>query len=123
MLLTIITGVIIIVLGIAHIIYGESRLIPRIKNSSSNKLIISSSRIMSFQGGILLLCTGALQLLSGLNVIELTGVSAYIPLAIILINFGTYLLIAITAHREVFQETIPQVIIFTFLVVLLFIDL
>lgn len=78
---------------------------------------------MSFQGGILLLCTGALQLCAGLNIVELTGISAYIPLAILLINFGTFILIAMTAHREVFQETVPQVIIFSVLIVLLIIDL
>ena len=111
-------GILIILMSIAHNIYGEKKQIPQLKKITDDRVIIGSLRIMVFQGGILLFAVGTIQLLVSAGMIQLTGISAYFPVGIVLINFLTSLMIAIVMHREVLQFTIPQFSIFSIIIVL-----
>lgn len=111
-------GIIIILISIAHNIYGEKKQIPELKRITNDSILIGSLRIMIFQGGILLLAVGIIQVLASANFIQLTGISAYFPVGIVLINFITSLIIAGFIHREVFKITIPQFVIFSIIIVL-----
>lgn len=111
-------GTLIILISVAHNIYGEKKQILQLKQITDDPVIIGSLRIMIFQGGILLFAVGIIQLLVSAGMIQLTGISAYFPLGIVLINFLTSLMIAIFVHREVFQITIPQFLIFSIIIVL-----
>lgn len=111
-------GILIILMSIAHNIYGEKKQIPQLKKITDDRVIIGSLRIMVFQGGILLFAVGTIQLLVSAGMIQLTGISAYFPVGIVLINFLTSLMIAIVIHREVLQFTIPQFSIFSIIIVL-----
>jgi len=111
-------GVIIILISIAHNIYGEKKQVPELKKITNDSIMIGSLRIMIFQGGILLFAVGIVQVLVSVDIIQLPGISVYFPLGIVLINFITSLLIAAFFHREVFKVTIPQFVIFSIIVVL-----
>ena len=114
----IVAGILIVLIGIAHSIYGEKNQIPELKKISGDPVKIGSLRIMIFQGGILLLAVGIIQILVSAQAIQLPGISAYFPVGIVLINFITSLLIAAFFHREVFKITIPQFVVFTVIIVL-----
>jgi hypothetical protein len=116
-------GIIIILMSIAHNIYGEKEQIPALKKITDDAVMIGSLRIMIFQGGILLLAVGIIQILTAAHLIKLTGISVYFPIGIILINFVTSLVIAIVVHREVFKITIPQFIIFAVVLILQFLSI
>ena len=111
-------GILIVLIGIAHNIYGEKNQIPELKKVSDDPVKIGSLRIMIFQGGILLLAVGIIQILVSTKVIQLPGISAYFLVGIVLINFITSLFIAAIFHREIFKITIPQFVVFTAIIVL-----
>ena len=111
-------GIMIILISIAHNIYGEKKQIPELKKITSESIIIGSLRIMIFQGGILLFAVGIVQVLTSANAIQLPGISAYFPLGIVLINFITSLIIAGFIHREIFKITIPQFVVFFIIIIL-----
>jgi hypothetical protein len=116
-------GIMIILISIAHNIYGEKKQVPELKKVSNDSIMIGSLRIMIFQGGILLFAVGIVQVLVSVEIIQLPGISAYFPLGIVLINFITSLLIAAFFHTEVFKVTIPQFVIFSIIIVLQFLAL
>ncbi len=111
-------GIMIILISIAHNIYGEKKQIPELKKITSDSIMIGSLRTMIFQGGILLFAVGIVQVLTSANVIQLPGISAYFPLGIVLINFITSLIIAGFIHREIFKITIPQFVVFFIIIIL-----
>ena len=111
-------GIIIIIISIAHNIYGEKKQIPELKKITNDSVMIGSLRIMIFQGGILLLAVGIIQVLVAANYIQLPGISAYFPVGIVLINFLTSLIIAGFIHREVLKITLPQFVIFAVIILL-----
>jgi hypothetical protein len=116
-------GVIIIVTGFAHNIYGEKKQVPELKKITNDSILIGSLRIMIFQGGILLFAVGIIQVLVSADIIQLPGISAYFPVSIVFINFITSLIIAGLIHREVFKVTIPQFVVFSIIIVLQFLSL
>jgi hypothetical protein len=111
-------GIIIIIISIAHNMYGEKKQIPELKKITNDSVMIGSLRIMIFQGGILLLAVGIIQVLVAANYIQLPGISAYFPVGIVLINFLTSLIIAGFIHREVLKITLPQFVIFAVIILL-----
>jgi len=114
----IVAGILIILISFAHNIYGEKKQIPELKKITGDSVMIGSLRIMIYQGGILLLAVGIIQLLVSANLIRLPGISAYIPVGIVLINFFTSLIIAGLMHKEVLKITIPQFVIFSIIIIL-----
>ena len=111
-----IAGILLVLLSIAHNVYGEKKQIPDMKELSDDPIQIGSLRVMIFQGGLLLLAVGIIQILVSVGAIELVGVAKYIPVGIILLNFLTFLLVAIFVHRELFKITLPQIIIFVVII-------
>ena len=105
-------GILLVVIGIVHNIFGEKKQIPDLKKLTKDSIIIGSQRIMIFQGGILMLAVGIIQILISVNFIVLTGVARYFPVGVVAINFCTALIITIFAHKEVLKITVPQYIIF-----------
>jgi hypothetical protein len=116
-------GIIIILISIAHNIYGEKKQVPELKKLTNNSTMIGSLRIMIFQGGILLFAVGIIQVLVSADIIQLPGISAYFPVGIVSINFITSLLIAGFIHREVFKVTIPQFVVFSIIILMQFLSL
>ena len=111
-------GIIIILISIAHNIYGEIKQIAALKKITNDAIMIGSLRIMIYQGGIILLAVGIIQVLISLHFIQLSGISAYFPIGIVLINFVISLLITLFLHREVLRVIIPQFVIFTIIIAL-----
>lgn len=119
----IVAGILIILISIAHNIYGEKKQIPELKKITDDPIMIGSLRIMIFQGGFLLLAVGIIQVLTSTNVIQLPGISAYFPVGIVLINFITSLMIAAFIHRQIFKVTLPQFVVFAVIIALQFLAL
>jgi hypothetical protein len=119
----IIAGILLVLLSIAHNVYGEKKQIPDLKALTDDAIIIGSQRVMIFQGGILLFAVGMVQIFSAINIIELVGIARYFPLGVVAINFSTFLLTAITVHRELLTITIPQIVIFVIIMGLQLISL
>lgn len=109
-------GVLLVLISIVHNVFGEKKQIPTLKKLTKDSIIIGSQRIMIFQGGILLLAVGIIQILISVNFIILTGVGRYFPVGIVVINFCTALFITVFAHKEVLKITIPQFIIFIIII-------
>ena len=105
-------GILLMIISIAHNIYGEKKQIPALKELTKDSIMIGSQRIMIFQGGILLFAVGIIQILVSIDTIVLTGVARYFPVGVVAINFCAALIITIFAHKEVLKITIPQYIIF-----------
>ena len=114
----IIAGVLLVLLSIAHNVYGEKKQIPDLKALTEDSIIIGSSRVMIFQGGLLLLAVGIVQILASTGTIELTGIARFFPVGIILLNLCTFLFMAIVVHRELLKITIPQLVIFAVIIAL-----
>lgn len=108
----IVAGILLIIISVAHNIYGEKKQIPALKKLTKDSIIIGSQRIMTFQGGILLFAVGIIQILVSIETIVLTGLAQYFLVGIVAINFCTALIITIFVHKEVLKVTIPQYIIF-----------
>ena len=47
----IIAGILLVLMSVAHIIFGEKKQIPDLKELTQDSIIIGSQRIMIFQGG------------------------------------------------------------------------
>jgi len=105
-------GILLVLISIAHNIYGEKKQIPALKEITKDPIIIGSQRIMIFQGGVLLFAVGIIQILTSLDIIVLTGVARYFPVGIVLLNVCISLLFILLAHKEILKITIPQFIIF-----------
>jgi hypothetical protein len=105
-------GILLILISIAHNVYGEKIQIPALKTYTQDSIQIGSQRIMIFQGGILLFAVGIIQILVSIDLITLTGVARFSLVGIVLINFFTALFIAIFLHQEILKITAPQFILF-----------
>ena len=114
-----IAGILLILMSIAHNIYGEKKQIPDLKAIGDDPIMIGSLRIMIYQGGILLFLVGVIQILASLNLIELVGIAKYFPLGIIILNIGTMLILSITLHKEILKISGFQLIVFTIIIILM----
>ena len=111
-------GILIIIMSILHIIYGEKKPLAALNKITNDSILIGSVRVMSLQGGLLLLFVGLLHILNYMNVISLWGIAAYIPVCIISINLYAFLLVAIFMHRKLFSIIAFQLIVFAIIIVL-----
>lgn len=116
----IIASILLIIISIAHIIYGEKKQIPALKQLTKDSIHIGSLRIMIIQGGVILFAVGIIQLLISLDIINLTGIARYFPVGIILMNTIVAFVITLFFHREIFKITIPQYIVFCIIIGLQF---
>ena len=116
-------GILLVLISIAHNVYGEKKQVPELKVLTGDSIMIGSLRIMIFQGGLLLFAVGIIQILLSLEVIELSGVARYFPLGIVLINFLTALLVSAFAHRKILRTILPQSIVFIVIIGLIFFSL
>ncbi len=114
----IIAGILLVLLSIAHNVYGEKKQIPDLKKITDDPVIVGSLRVMIFQGGILLLAVGIVQILASTGAIELVGVARYFPVGIVLLDFGTFLAITLLIHRDLLKITLPQIVIFILIIAL-----
>lgn len=114
----VVAGVLLVLLSIAHNVYGERKQVPDMKTITDDEIVIGSLRVMVFQGGLLLLAVGIIQILSAIGAIELVGIARYFPVGIIVLNLSTFLLIALLVHRELLKITVPQLLIFSVIIVL-----
>lgn len=112
----IIAGILLVLLSIAHNIYGEKKQIPELKELTNDSIKIGSLRVMIFQGGLLLFAVGVIQILVATNLIELIGIARYFPVGIVALNFFTFLTVAIVVHRELLKITVPQLVIFALII-------
>ncbi|MBN2083452.1 hypothetical protein JW859_14750 [bacterium] len=111
-------GLLIIFVGVVHIVYGERQPLAALGLLTSDQTLIGSVRVMSLQGGILLLAVGAVHLLSFFDLIALTGFTAWIPLGIICLNLLTFLITALVKHRELLAISGVQLLLFAAIIAL-----
>ncbi len=110
--MSIAAGILLILISIIHIIYGEKKQIPALKQLTEDSIQIGSLRIMIVQGGLLLFATGIVQLLVAINIVTLSGLARYFPVALVLINTLVAFFITLFFHRAIFKITVPQFIVF-----------
>lgn len=116
-------GILLVLIGIVHNIYGEKKQIPALKELTKDSIMIGSQRIMIIQGGMLMLAVGIIQILVSLDIMVLTGAARYFPLGVVALNFCTALIITVFAHKEVLKITVPQFIIFIVIMTFQFLSL
>ncbi|WP_248930398.1 hypothetical protein [Paenibacillus hamazuiensis] len=111
-----IAGIVLIVMSIAHVIYGEVMHITALKSMAADDFLIGSYRAMSLQGGLLLAAVGIVELLSAERVISLPGFTAFIPLGIVSINLIAFAVIIAAGYRHLLQYSIPQLPVFIIII-------
>lgn len=113
-----IVGIILILMSVVHIIYGEKMQTNILKKLKADSILIGSFRSMSLQGGLILFAVGLMEILVYLGIIELLGIAEYIPLGIVSLNMIAVLAVALLKHRDLIKATVPQFIIFSFILLL-----
>jgi hypothetical protein len=113
----------IVLLGIVHIVYGELVQVPGLMEYLDDPTILGSMRVMIYQGGVILLAAGAVQILKGLKKIRLRGAAAFFPLGIIVLNILTFLAIALVFEPSLIRTALPQLVIFILIIILMAIEL
>lgn len=111
-------GILLVLISIAHNIYGEKKQIPDLKEVTRDSIIIGSQRIMIFQGGVLLFAVGIIQILISVNMIELNGLARYFPVGIVFLNVFVALVISVFVHKSLLKSIIPQFIVFFVIIAL-----
>ncbi len=111
-------GLILIFMSIVHVFYGEKMQVNVLEKLGADRILIGSFRAMSLQGGLLLFGIGLLEIMVYTGFIELTGFAVYIPLILLCMNVIGVLIVASLKHRELIRATIPQFIIFSFIILL-----
>lgn len=113
-----IVGIILILMSIVHVIYGEKMQTNNLKQLKADSILIGSFRSMSLQGGLILFAVGLMEIMVYLGIIELIGIAVYIPLGIVSLNMIAVLVVALLKHRDLIKATVPQFIIFSFILLL-----
>lgn len=121
--MAILTGIAIFLLGIIHIVFGELSQIPELMKHLEDPVVIGSTRVMIYQGGMILLGVGVIQLLKGRKRISLLGVASFIPLGIIILNILTFLAVGLIFDFAVIKSALPQLIIFIIIIILMIIEI
>jgi hypothetical protein len=120
--MALVTGILVVLLGIVHIIYGEYVQIPGLARQLDDPGIIGSTRVMIYQGGMILLAVGIVQLLKGARRIRLRGAAAFFPIGIMIMNILTFLIVALVSGRSLIAATLPQLVVFLVIIVLMAIE-
>lgn len=113
-----IAGILLVLMATAHIVYGERKLLPDLATKLNDPFLLGSMRVMSVQGGMVLLSVGVLELLVAGNEVLLTGLAQYIPVGLVLVNVLTFLGVTILKHPILIKYTVPQLILFGLIVLL-----
>jgi len=113
-----IIGILLIVMSIIHVIYGEKKLVNELRGLRADNLLIGSFRVMSVQGGLLLFAIGLIEIMSYIGTIKLSGFASFFPSGVIFLNIISCLMISIFKHRELLKMTLPQLFIFIIIFVL-----
>lgn len=113
-----VVGIILVVMSVVHVIYGEKIQVDELKKLNASHLLIGSFRVMSLQGGMILFAVGVVEVLAFYNLVVLTGVAAYIPLGILCLNVLSVLIVSFIKHKELIKAVIPQLLIFLIIIVL-----
>jgi hypothetical protein len=111
-------GLILIFMSIVHVFYGEKVQVNVLKKLGAGSVLIGSCRAMSLQGGLLLFAIGLLEIMVYTGFIEVNGIAVYIPLIILCLNVIAVFIVAALKHRDLIRATIPQFIIFLFIILL-----
>lgn len=111
-------GVILILISVVHVIYGEKKLVKELMVLKADNSLIGSLRVMSLQGGVLLLFVGLIELMIYIGAITLFGISRFFPLGIICLNVICCLIVSIFKHRELIKAMIPQLLIFFIIIII-----
>ncbi len=112
-----ILGILLVVMSMVHVIYGEKMQVDEIKKLHASNILIGSFRVMSLQGGMILFAVGVVEVLAFYNLVVLTGVAAYIPVGILCLNVVSLLIVSLIKHPELIKATIPQLLIFLTIII------
>ncbi|QST00334.1 hypothetical protein IMZ31_01665 [Pontibacillus sp. ALD_SL1] len=113
-----VVGVILIMMSMVHVIYGEKMQVDELKTLKASPLLIGSFRVMSLQGGMILLAVGVVEVLTFYNLVVLTGVAAFIPLGILCLNVLSVFIVSFIKHQELIKAVIPQLLIFLTIIII-----
>ena len=117
-------GLLTILLAIAHVIWGEKEIASELKSSSLSVLTRAGFYISYHQVTLVMLINGVVVLL--LSVFDTVPGSTLLVLLILVMILGNILafaIISILQYREVFNQTIPQTILYAILIVLLIVGM
>ena len=111
-------GLLIIVVGGIHIVFGERQPVLRLKELGAEASLVGTVRIMSLQGGALLLAIGLAHVLIFAGVLQLTGAAAGIPLGLVCLNLAVFLVTAAVRHPDQLRTSGVQLVLFAAIITL-----
>lgn len=111
-------GLVLIFMSIVHVFYGEKMQVNILEKLGADSILIGSYRVMSLQGGLLLFAIGFLEIMVYTGFVNLNGIAVYIPLIILCLNVIAFFIVAALKHHDLIRATIPQFIIFSFIILL-----
>lgn len=118
-----IAGILLLILSLAHVVYGERKLLPDLASKLKDPFLVGSMRVMSMQGGVLLLLIAMLQLSVAGEVITLSGRAQFIPVVLVVANVLTFLVVTLIKHPILLRYTIPQMGLFGLVILLMLLSL
>lgn len=92
--MNLVVGIIILLISVAHYIYGFKELYPKINKNEIDYLVEASFKIMYIREGLILIIVGLLHIMLQFQIIELNGIARFTPITIIILNILTFILFA-----------------------------
>ncbi|MBD2846638.1 hypothetical protein IDH44_15670 [Paenibacillus sp. IB182496] len=111
-------GLLLIIMSVVHVIYGENMQVRALRAQGAEENLVGAFRVMSLQGGLLLLAVGSIEVLGYAGLLRLDGFAAYMPAGLVGLNVLAALLVACTMHRKLLGMIVPQLLIFAVILTL-----
>ncbi len=117
-------GLLTIFLSVAHVFWGEKKIVKELKTSSLSELPKAGFYISYHQITMTLLISGlALIIISLFDSIKGINTLALFITILIIGNFSVFVGISLVKYRNLFAQTVPQLLFFLVLIILLFLGI
>jgi len=118
-----ISGLLTVLIAVAHAIWGEKQIIPELKESKLSELTEAGFYISYHQITITLLVSGIALVIASMLDNTVGIILAFFVLIIIIGNISVFIAISLSKYKSAFSQTVPQIIIYSIMVLLIILGL
>jgi len=117
-------GILLMLLAVAHLIWGEKQIVRTLRESDEPQLVKTGFAIGWYQiTGILFLLGFSLILLTSSLAVEIAEMIATISLMMILGNLSIFVIISTINYKGLLKQSLPQIVLFGALIAMLVVGL
>lgn len=121
--LYLISGLLTILIAVAHAIWGEKQIIPDLKKSKLSEITEAGFYVSYHQITNTLLASGIALVLAAIIDNIVGNALALFILIIIIGNISVFIGISLSKYKSVFGQTVPQIIIYSVIILLIILGL